>query len=69
MKDIAQSNLEDVVSGHDRLTGFRPFMLAALGNCCDLGSIYGLMKFCPDICHDEIEYFPKNKKRRLGDIN
>ena len=50
VKELAESNIEEVDYGHDGLTGLRLFMLAALGgSCCDLNSIYGLMKLSPEI--------------------
>ena len=49
MKKQVESNADDVVNGRDSLTGLRVFMSAAMGSndCCDLSSIYGLMRMSP----------------------
>lgn len=53
VKELVESNIEEVVDGCDGLTGLRLFMLAAMGSkeggCCYLNSIYGLMRMSPEI--------------------
>ena len=49
-KELAESNVVEVVSSFDGLTGLRLFMVAAMENgagFCDLSSIYGLMRMSP----------------------
>ena len=48
-KELAESNVDEVVNRCDDLTGLRLFMVAAMknGGFCDLSSIYGLMRMSP----------------------
>ena len=49
MSEIAaeSQHFEQVVDGLNDVAGLRLFMLAAMGNNCDLSSIYALMKLSP----------------------
>ena len=50
VKELAESNVDEVINGYDGSTGLRPFMVAAMGDAGfspDLSSIYGLMKMSP----------------------
>ena len=42
-------NVDEVMDSYDSLTGLRLFMVAAMGDCHDLSSIYGIMKMSPQI--------------------
>ena len=42
-------NVTEVLDSHDSLTGLRLFMVAAMGDWNDLGSIYNIMKMSPQI--------------------
>lgn len=59
VKELVESNIEEVVDSYDGLTGLRLFMLAAMGSkeggCCDLNSIYGLMRMSPEICMQTLD--------------
>lgn len=48
MVDLVETNIEEVINGHDGLTNLRLFMIAAMGNCSDLSSIYGIMRMSPE---------------------
>ena len=60
MKELAEMNVDEIMGGHDSLSGLRLFMVAAMGDCYDLSSIYGMMKMCP-----EINDVARPKKRKL----
>ena len=47
MKELVESNTEEVVYGFDNTTGLRLYMLAAMGNYSDLSTIYGMMRMNP----------------------
>ena len=47
MRELTESNREEVVYGIDEATSLRLFMLAAMGNCSDLSTIYGMMRLSP----------------------
>ena len=47
MSEIVESHVEEVLEGVDNITGLHLFMLAAMGNSCDLSSIYGMMRLSP----------------------
>ena len=49
-KELAESNVVEVVNSFDGSTGLRLFMVAAMDNgagFCDLSSIFGLMRMSP----------------------
>ena len=47
MRELINSNVEEVTNGIDNTTGLCVFMLAAMGKYSDLNVIYGLMKMGP----------------------
>ena len=47
--EITQSSAEEVVNGHDSLTGLRPFMLVEMVELIGLDSIYGLVRMAPEV--------------------
>ena len=49
MKELAKENGEEIMNGHDSLTGLRLFMVAAMGDYHDLSSIYSMMRMSPEI--------------------
>lgn len=49
MREIVESNSHQVVDGCDNETGLHIFMLAAMGDNCDLSSIYGLRRMSPEL--------------------
>ena len=46
---LAETNKDETINGNDSSTGLRLFMVAAMGDCHDLSSIYGIMKLSPEI--------------------
>ena len=54
MRELVESNIENVANGTDYRTGLRMFMLAAMGDKNDLNTIYGTMKMSPHLArYDE----------------
>lgn len=51
MKDIAKSNINEVETGYDSMTGLSAFMLAAAGECSDLSTVYSLIRVFPSNLH------------------
>ena len=49
MKELAETNAAEVMSGCDSLTGLRLFMVAAMGDNHDLSAIYGMMRMSPPV--------------------
>ena len=49
MKQLAEANVDEIVNGHDALTGLQLFMIAAMGDYYDLSAIYGMMKMKPEM--------------------
>ena len=49
MKELVEENVGEIMNGYHSLTGLRLFMIAAMGDCCDLGVIYGMMKMGPEM--------------------
>ena len=47
MRELVESNTEEVVDGLDRMSGLRVFMLAAMGEDSDLSAVYGMMRMSP----------------------
>ena len=47
MKELVESNSEEVGYGFDNTTGLRLFMVASMGNASDLSTIYGMMRMSP----------------------
>ena len=49
MNELVGSSVDEILNGCNTETGFCPFMVAAMGkySCCDLSSIYGLMRMSP----------------------
>ena len=47
MRDLVDSNTEELVYGFDSDTSLRVFMLAAMGNYSDLSTVYGIMRKSP----------------------
>lgn len=64
MKELAEINAVEVTTGHDNLTGLSLFMVAAMGESCDLSSIYGMMKMSPAQIM-KLDDESTNKRRRL----
>merc|ERR1712130_224335 len=44
MNELAKTSSEEVMDGHDRLTGLRLFMVAAMGKYHDLNGTYSMMR-------------------------
>merc|ERR1712045_740514 len=49
MKELTESNTEEIVNGCERSLGLRAFMVAAMGEENDLSSIYGMMRMSPEM--------------------
>merc|ERR1712154_506477 len=49
MKEQVEANVDEIINGHDSLTGLRLFMVAAMGDYHDLSSIYSMMRMAPEI--------------------
>ena len=64
MREVGQSSVEEVVNGHDSFTGSCPFMLAAMGECSDLNSIYGLVRMGLEVSYVSCL---TSRKRKRGD--
>ena len=68
MKEIAESNVEEVIHGYDNSTGLCPFMVAAIGSPIgersDLSSIYMLLKMSPERIQYPCIKEPKNMSGR-----
>ena len=47
MKELAETNVDEIMNGYDGLTGLHLFMVAAMGDYHDLGTIYGMMRMNP----------------------
>ena len=47
MKELVEANVNEMMSGCDRLTGLHLFMIAAMGDCHDLSAIFGMMRMNP----------------------
>ena len=54
MKELAETNMDEIATGFDSLTGLRVFMVAAIGDCHDLSGIYGMMKMSPEIIGNSV---------------
>ena len=66
MKELAETSVDEIVNGFDCLTGLRLFMVAAMGDKCDLSTIYGVMKMSPEQVVDDLdECTHKQKKARV----
>ena len=48
MKEQIEADVDEIMNGHDSLTGLRLFMVAAMGEYNDLSSIYAMMKMNPE---------------------
>merc|ERR1712154_660602 len=55
MKEQVEANLDEIMNGHDSLTGLRLFMVAAMGDYHDLSSIYSMMRIAPEINNTSFE--------------
>ena len=50
-----EANMDEIMNGHDSLTGLRVFMVAAMGDKHDLSSIYSIMRIAPEINNTSFE--------------
>ena len=62
METLVEENANEVMFDCDRISNLRIFMVAAIGHCNDLSSIYGTMKMSPEILNESGSV---TKKRRL----
>lgn len=49
MKELVDSNVNEVINGHDSLTGLSLSMVAAMGDSSDLSSIYSMKRMNPEL--------------------
>ena len=49
------ANMDEIMNGHDSLTGLRLFMVAAMGDKHDLSSIYSMVRISPEINNSSFE--------------
>jgi len=47
MKEQVEENVDEIINGHDSLTGLPLFMVAAMGDYHDLSSVYSMMRMSP----------------------
>ena len=62
MAELVETNIEEVINGHDGLTGLRLFMITAMGKRFDLSSIYGLMRMSPEKVNEHVQKGMKKRK-------
>ena len=47
MKELVEENVDEIMNGHDNMSGLDLFMIAAMGDHHDLSTIYGMMRMNP----------------------